>query len=125
MVQFGLPGGTRTLGPVCQRGGGGSQDLLLPRCPRPRGVQPAMVMPGSCAGEGGGSGGRQRLLIGLLGVEACYKGLSLLGSLGGGGGFTSLPLVFGVREFHFKIGTAGVVYTSVLGVKSYDYGKIN
>jgi len=24
-----------------------------------------------------------------------------------------------------KIGTAGVVYTSVLGVKSYDYGKIN
>jgi len=26
---------------------------------------------------------------------------------------------------YYMIGTAGVVYTSVLGVKSYDYGKIN
>jgi hypothetical protein len=37
----------------------------------------------------------------------------------------TLFLIFGIREFYFKIGTAGVVYTSVLGVKSYDYGKIN
>jgi len=29
------------------------------------------------------------------------------------------------QEFQNKIGTAGVVYTAMLGVKSYDYGKIN
>ena len=80
-----------------------------------RGRGPRQTHARPCAGECGYNGGRQRLSVVVWGLSRRLKGP-----------VAGLPLVYarGLR-FHYIIGTAGVVYTSVLGVKSYDYGKIN
>jgi len=95
-------------------------------------------MPGSCAGDGGCSGGRQRLPIGSARAKA---GRQRLGrrtlplpwgvprrrplNKGAGGGASRLGRWRGGVPKAKQIGTAGVVHISLLGVKSYDQGKMN
>jgi len=71
---------------------------------------------GPCAGVWcGGSEGRQRLPAFVWG--SC-RGIRVQSRFP--------PQQWGSAScVNLMIGTAGVVYTSVLGVKSYDYGKIN
>jgi len=75
----------------------------------------AMLVP--CASSGGRFWGRQRLFGWSAGVKADHKTAQP--------SITILARGWGWEFQHRIIGTAGVVYTSVLGVKSYDYGKIN
>jgi len=53
--------------------------------------------------------------------ELTHRGMVHYGSVASGGGSNTSSSDLRIN----RIGTAGVVNTSVLGVKSYDYRKIN
>jgi len=130
--------GSRWVRHPSSRGGGESSIPSMPSrrggpLPSPR-QKGGGSMPGSCAGDGGCSGGRQRLSTGLIRVKAGRQRL---------GRHSAPPILRGLAGPLKKvlwapvererggvpkakqIGTAGVVHISLLGVKSYDQGKMN